>query len=114
MAPIVFTARRRPERLPLWWAGPARSAADAGKLIPMTNVVGSTTRIVFCRNAANEPDSPKCASRTTIPPSTRMAVATWVTARTATVCGIRWRMMLKAIAPSAIPVRNVARIIVKR
>ena len=41
-----------------------------------------------------------------------MAVPSWATASSPTVLRIRGRMMLNVIAPSAMPMRNSARIIV--
>ena len=118
IAPNVLAASSRPARLPISSSSPATRLEAAGKVRPMTNVAGRTTRIVFWAKSPNRSPMdvvrsmaapPRLLISTTMPSTPRTAMAIWAAASRSTIRRSRVRRNVKARAPSARPSRKIVR-----
>ena len=122
IAPRVLADRSRPELPPTWPFGSAMRAEVAGKVRPITNVAGRTTKATGSgeigeqrpkvRGQAEDCVAEPRSMIVTIPMVTRTAITIWPMASRLIVL-IRVRRRLKATAPRARPIRKIVRIVVK-
>ena len=119
MAPVVFTPSSSPDSEPAVPRSSRRSSDAVGKASPITIVTGSTVSTAEPNSTPSEHQglagsSERGCEITRIRPATlSTATAICETAKTRTGSLIRGRNALKSAAPSAMPMRNRARITVK-
>ena len=119
--PVVFTASSAPVADPSVPVSSPSRAAVAGKVIPIATVAGSTMKTACAANrpsASTNSELPPWsgklgAERIAAPTHANTAVRIWAAAINVTAERTRGRRTPSMPAPSAMPVRNSTRMVVK-